>query len=60
MMAVDVLGVTKAYRMGGATVRQRLNGWKAWLAANDAVVMAVLMTVIGVKLLGDGLSGLVG
>ena len=31
---------------------------KAWMAANNAAIMAVLMLVIGTKLLGDGIAGL--
>ena len=31
---------------------------KAWMAANNAAIMAVIMLVIGVKLLGDGIAGL--
>jgi Sap, sulfolipid-1-addressing protein len=31
---------------------------KDWMASNNAVIMAVLMLVIGVKLIGDGISGL--
>jgi hypothetical protein len=29
-----------------------------WLAQNNAVIMAVLLVIIGVKLIGDGISGL--
>ncbi len=31
---------------------------KQWMAHNNAVIMAVLMLVIGAKLIGDGLAGL--
>jgi threonine/homoserine/homoserine lactone efflux protein len=31
---------------------------KNWLAQNNAVIMAVLLVIIGVKLIGDGISGL--
>lgn len=34
-----------------------LEGLKAWLAKNNAVIMAVLLLVIGVKLIGDAISG---
>ena len=33
---------------------------KDWMAANNAAIMAVLMLVIGAKLIGDGISGLSG
>src|SRR5262245_14129053 len=34
-----------------------LAGLKAWLAHNNAVIMAVLLLIIGVKLIGDAISG---
>jgi threonine/homoserine/homoserine lactone efflux protein len=34
-----------------------LEGLKTWLAKNNAVIMAVLLLVIGVKLIGDAISG---
>ena len=34
-----------------------LNRLKTWLANNNAVIMAVLLLVIGVKLIGDAISG---
>jgi threonine/homoserine/homoserine lactone efflux protein len=34
-----------------------LDGLKAWMARNNAVVMAVICLVIGAKLLGDALAG---
>jgi hypothetical protein len=36
-----------------------LDGLKDWMAHNNAVIMAVLCLVIGVKLIGDALGGLV-
>jgi threonine/homoserine/homoserine lactone efflux protein len=33
-----------------------LDGMKTWLAANNSAVMAVLLLVIGAKLLGDGIT----
>jgi len=35
-----------------------LDGWKTWLAANNATVMVVLFLVFGVTLIGKGISGL--
>jgi hypothetical protein len=35
-----------------------LDGWKAWLSANNATVMIVLFLVFGVLLLGKGIGGL--
>jgi threonine/homoserine/homoserine lactone efflux protein len=41
----------------GDRSRQMLERMKAWMSQNNAVIMAVLCLVIGVKLLGDGISG---
>ena len=35
-----------------------LNRLKDWMAHNNAVIMAVLLLIIGVKLIGDAISGL--
>jgi threonine/homoserine/homoserine lactone efflux protein len=37
-----------------------LGGLKDWMSRNNAVIMAVLCLVIGVKLIGDAIGGLVG
>jgi threonine/homoserine/homoserine lactone efflux protein len=42
----------------GSRSREMLDGMKAWMAANNAAIMAVLMLVIGTKLVGDGIAGL--
>ena len=34
-----------------------LENWKAWLALNNATVMAVLLLVFGVVLVGKGVAG---
>ena len=46
------------YFLGGASAARALDGLRAWLNANNATVMAVLLVVIGVVLLGKGLGGL--
>jgi hypothetical protein len=46
------------YAFVGASAARGLDGLRAWLDANNATVMAVLLVVIGVVLLGKGLSGL--
>jgi len=46
--------------VGGERAKVRLDGWRTWLAAHNAAVMAVLFVVIGAKLLGQGLDGLLG
>jgi hypothetical protein len=42
----------------GKRSAELLGRLKGWMGHNNAVIMAVLCLVIGVKLLGDGLSGL--
>jgi threonine/homoserine/homoserine lactone efflux protein len=42
--------------IGGEGARRTLDGWRAWLTANNAAVMAVLFIVIGGRLLGEGLD----
>jgi Sap, sulfolipid-1-addressing protein len=44
--------------VGGEGAKHTLDGWKTWLGANNAAVMAVLFIVIGAKLVGSGLDGL--
>ena len=41
----------------GDRSRHVLDELKDWLAANNATIIAVLMVVIGAKLIGDGISG---
>jgi hypothetical protein len=48
------------YLIAGQSAEKTLNTWKAWLTANNATVMFVLLLVLGVKLVGDGLGGLLG
>ena len=42
------------YLLGGAKAKTVLDGWKAWLSANNATVMAVLLLVFGTVLIGKG------
>ena len=46
------------YRVAGERAQHVLDEMKIWLGQNNAVVMAVLLLVIGVVLLGKGISGL--
>jgi hypothetical protein len=48
------------YLAAGASAEKSLNSVKAWLTANNATVMIVLFLVLGVKLVGAGLGGLLG
>ncbi len=45
------------YRVLGTRAQSTLESLNAWLQANNTTVMAVLMLVIGVVLIGKGLSG---
>jgi threonine/homoserine/homoserine lactone efflux protein len=42
----------------GERAARMLDELKAWLGAHNAAIMAVLLLVIGAKLIGDGISGL--
>jgi threonine/homoserine/homoserine lactone efflux protein len=42
----------------GDRAAEPLDRLKTWMAHNNAVIMAVLLLVIGVKLIGDAISGL--
>lgn len=42
----------------GERARRLLDDLKAWMGAHNAAIMAILCLVIGVKLIGDGISGL--
>jgi threonine/homoserine/homoserine lactone efflux protein len=60
-IAIATLGVgipVVIYFALGERSRKLLDGVRSWMAANNAVIMAVLMLVIGVKLIGDGIGSL--
>jgi hypothetical protein len=44
----------------GDRSRDLLESLKTWMARNNAVIMAVLLLVIGAKLVGDAIAGLSG
>jgi len=46
--------------LGGESVRDSLAGWRAWLVANNAVVVAAVLLVLGVLIVFDSLAALVG
>ena len=58
--SVTVVLPVAYYIAAGDSAAKTLTTWKTWLSANNATVMAVLFLVFGVKLLGDGLAGLLG
>lgn len=53
-VAIPVL----AFQVAGERAENILNGWKAWLIANNAAVMVVLFLVFGFALIGKGIGGL--
>jgi threonine/homoserine/homoserine lactone efflux protein len=42
----------------GDRSRERLEALRGWMARNNAVIMAVLLVIIGAKLVGNGISSL--
>jgi threonine/homoserine/homoserine lactone efflux protein len=46
------------YLVMGDKAAATLDGLKTWMARNNTAVMAVLLLIIGVKMIGDGISGL--
>ena len=62
-VAVSSVGVVLplAYSLlGGEGVRDSLAGWRTWLVANNAVVVAAVLLVLGVFIVFDSLAALVG
>ena len=62
-VAVSSVGVILplAYSLlGGEGVRDSLAGWRTWLVANNAVVVAAVLLVVGVLIVFDSLAALVG
>lgn len=57
LCALLPLGV---YLTGGGEAARVLGGWKAWMARHNAAIMIVLFLVLGVKYIGDALTGLTG
>ncbi len=48
------------YLFAGQSAEKTLTSWKAWLVANNATVMFILLLVLGMVLVGQGLGGLMG
>ena len=42
----------------GSKADSTLNGWREWLAANNAAIMLVVFLVFGFVLIGQGVAGL--
>ncbi len=58
LASVTIAGPVIVFLAGGDRAASVLDGWKAWLSANNAAVMAVLFLVFGVVLFSQGLQGL--
>jgi threonine/homoserine/homoserine lactone efflux protein len=58
MASLTIAVPVALYILGGTSATRALDGLRAWLNANNATVMAVLLLVIGVVLIGKGLGGL--
>ncbi|MCH7576649.1 MAG: GAP family protein [Chloroflexi bacterium] len=54
--SITVAAPVLVYLIMGDRVQGGLNSLKEWLIANNNTVMAVLLVVLGAKLLGDGIS----
>ncbi|MFI9724178.1 GAP family protein [Streptomyces sp. NPDC052396] len=57
--SLGVLAPLGVYLFLGDRAKNVLGGWRDWAARHNAAVMAVLFFVLGLKLLGDGISVLV-
>jgi threonine/homoserine/homoserine lactone efflux protein len=55
--SIGVAAPVVIYFAMGDRSQPLLNELKTWLARNNAVIMAVLMLVIGIKLIGNAISG---
>lgn len=60
LASVGVAAPVAWFLIDRAGAARTLDGRKAWLTANNATVMAVVLLVLGVKQLGQGLGGLLG
>jgi hypothetical protein len=56
--SIGVAAPVGVYFLMGDRAESVLASWKAWLAANNATVMTVLLLVFGVVLIGKGIGGL--
>jgi len=58
LAALPFLLVIIAYLVASERMRGPLDRLRAWLDANNSAVMGVLILVIGVLLIGKGITGL--
>jgi hypothetical protein len=55
---VTVAAPLVVYLALGSKADNMLNGWREWLAANNAAIMIVVFLVFGFVLIGQGIAGL--
>ena len=55
--SITILTPLVIYFTLGAKAKEILDGIKGWMAANNATIMTVLLTVLGFKLIGDAITG---
>src|SRR5512135_2559320 len=48
------------YLFAGRSAEKALTSWKAWLVADNATVMFILLLILGMVLVGQGLGGVMG
>jgi hypothetical protein len=58
--SLGLLAPLAVFLVAGERAQSTLDGWKSWAAQHNTAVMAVLCFVIGLKLLGDGITVLTG
>ncbi|MGW1741931.1 GAP family protein [Nocardia sp. NPDC001965] len=58
LAAASVLGVVVGYAVAADRLRGTLDRARAWLEANNHVVMAIVLSVMGAVVLGKGIGGL--
>lgn len=46
------------YTIGGEKAAHTLDSWKTWMAAHNAAIITTVLLVLGVKYVGDALTGL--
>ena len=56
--SLSILAPVAIYFALGAKAAVILDELKTWMAAHNAAIMAVLLLVLGAKLIGDGIAGL--
>jgi threonine/homoserine/homoserine lactone efflux protein len=56
--SLTILAPLVIYFALGARAKHILDGLKTWMAAHNAAIMSVLLLVLGMKLVGDAISGL--